>query len=84
MSSKIQFFNEKEDDTESSVHIFKVLMIFSNLNSASFREGSRIPVKKVWKRKSIQILYKNTNLKQNTFSISKELKMKDKKKTDFN
>ena len=63
LSSKIQFFNEKEENIESSVYIFKVLVIFSNLNSASFREGSRISVKEVWGKKSIQILHKNTNLK---------------------
>lgn len=46
LSSKIQFFNEKEENIEPSVYNFKLLMIFSNLNSASFREGSRTSVKK--------------------------------------
>lgn len=61
LSSKIQFFNEKEEKMLSHlVHTFKVLIIFSNLNSASIREGSLISVKEVWrKKKSIQILHKN-------------------------
>ena len=52
LSSKIQFFNEKEESIESSVYIFKVLIIFSNLNSASFREGSRISVNEVWGKRN--------------------------------
>lgn len=46
LSSKIQFFNENEENVEPSVYSFKLLIIFSNLNSASFREGSRTSVKK--------------------------------------
>lgn len=57
LSSKIQFFNEKEDDVESSEYIFKVLIIFSNLNSASFREGSRTSLKEVCGRGNQYKLY---------------------------
>lgn len=60
LSSKIQFFNEKEEVVESSVYIFKVLMIFSNLNSASFREGSRTSVKEVCGRGNQYKFYTKT------------------------
>lgn len=63
LSSKIQFFTEKEKTVESSVYIFKLLIIFSNLNSASSREGSRTSVKEAC-RKGIHIKsHRNTGSK---------------------
>lgn len=87
LSSKIQFFNEKAENVESSVYIFRVLIIFSNLNSASFREGSRTSVKDVCGReKSIQILH-NTNLKHMPHSLCPKdslIKCQKKKKLTLN
>lgn len=60
LSSKIQFFKEKAEDTESSVYSFKVLIIFSNLNSASVREGSRTSVKETCRRENQYKFYTNT------------------------
>lgn len=60
LSSKIQFFNEKAENVESSVYIFKVLIIFSNLNSASFREGSRTSVNEVCGRENQYKFYTKT------------------------
>lgn len=60
---KIQFFIEKEKIVELFVYIFKLFIIFFNLNLVSFREGSRIFVKEVC-RKGIYIkLYRNIGLK---------------------
>lgn len=50
---------------ESSVYIFAVLIIFSNLNSASFRAGSRTSLKEVCGRGNQYTFY--TKTKSNTY-----------------